>query len=157
MTVGTRNHRVTILILGLVGCSSGGPPDGGTMGPSVTTVQFVYMASTATDPAVAALFPGCVQVVGTTHIHPEWRSFARINMTAVGADRWEIVFSQVPVGMENRIRISDPNACATDPNGASTQNVLANGILLTSVVSTPGNGLEPGLAFSVDLGGQVMS
>ena len=126
------------------------------MAPSVTAVQFVYMASTTTDPAVAALFPGCVQGVGTTHIHPEWHNFARTNMTAVGADRWEIAFSQVPVGMENRIRISDPNACATDPNGASTQNVLANGILLTRIVSTPGNGLEPGLAFSVDSGGQVM-
>ena len=75
--------------------------------------------------------------------------FSRIDMTAVGSDRWEITFSDVPVGFEQRIRISDPNTCATDPNCASTQNVFANGVLLTRVVDTPGNGTEPGLAFAV--------
>ena len=46
-------------------------------------------------------------------------------------------------------------ACATDPNGASTENVFANGILLTDIVGTPGNGTEPGLAFTVAADGTV--
>ena len=76
-------------------------------------------------------------------------------MTAAAADRWQITFDDVPVDSEQRIRISDPNACRTDPNGASTTNIFANGVLLTRVVDTPGNGTEPGLAFTVAAGGVV--
>lgn len=43
----------------------------------------------------------------------------------------------------------------TDPNGASTMNVFANGVLLTRIVDTPGNGTEPGLAFTVSASGGV--
>ena len=121
----------------------------------LTTVQFAYRAATAIDPQVRANFPGCVANVGSSHIHPSWQSFQRVNMTAVGADRWEITFSNVPVGMESRIRVSDPNACDSDPNGASTENVFANEVRLTRVVDTPGNGTEPGLAFTVTADGTV--
>jgi hypothetical protein len=99
--------------------------------------------------------PGCVNGVGTTHIHPGWRNFARINMTAVGPDRWEISFSDVPVGGLQRIRISDPNVCASNPTGAATQNASANGTPLTRVVDTPGSGIEPGLGFTVSEDGSV--
>ncbi len=142
----------TVLAVLALGCSSGG--SGPTNPPATATVTFVYFAATEVDPAVRQQFPGCVQGVGRTHIHPSWRSFARIDLTPRGADRWEITFADVPVG-ENRIRVSDPNACARDPNGASTRDVFANGVRLTRVVDTPGNGVEPGLAFSVTASGTV--
>ena len=122
---------------------------------TTTTVRFVYAATTALNPSVHQQFPKCVEGVGHTHIHPSWQNYARINMSAFLSDRWEISFTDVPVGPEQRIRISDPNTCATDPNGASTVNVRANDVLLTQVVDTPGNGMEPGLAFRVAADGHV--
>ena len=56
---------------------------------------------------------------------------------------------------DQRIRISDPNACALNATGASTDGVSANGTLLTRVVDTPGSGIEPGLAFEVAADGSV--
>ncbi len=141
--------------LGLVlaACAEGDPAAPPGSGPA--TVRFEYAASTSIDPAVAQAFPACVQGVGQTHIHPGWRNFARVNMQAVGADRWEIEFTDVPVGAEQRIRVSDPNVCAENPTGAATRGVRANGVLLTRVVDTPGSGIEPGLAFSVATNGTV--
>ena len=147
---------LVLVVVGATGCSSdddAGP--GGVFDPGPATVQFVYLMPTAIDPAVAAAFPNCVQGVGQTHIHPSWRGFARINMTSVGADRWEITFADVPVDEELSLRISDPNVCARNPTGASTTNVSANGVLLDRIVPTPGNGTEPGLAFAVDANGGV--
>ena len=147
-----------ILVLSLIpllaGC--GGDDDGpsGPTSPRTTTVQFVYVAATTTDPQVAAQFPNCVNGVGRTHIHPSWRGYPVVFLTAAG-DRWNITFTDVPVGSENRIRISDPNVCAQNPTGASTQNVFANGVRLTRIVDTPGSGIEPGLAFQVDANGTV--
>ncbi len=123
--------------------------------PTPVVVEFVYEAATEVDPGVAQQFPQCVQGVGQTHIHPSWRNFVRIDMTADNADRWSITFTDVAVDSEQRIRISDPNACASDPNGASTENVFANGTQLLRVVDTPGNGIEPGLAFIVSPSGEV--
>ena len=133
----------------------GGEDPSGPSGPVRATVQFVYAAPTQVDPDVAAQFPQCVQGVGRTHIHPGWRNFARIDMQAVGAERWEITFEDVPVGEEQRIRISDPNTCAQNPTGASTEGVSANGVTLTRIVDTPGTGTEPGLAFTVSADGTV--
>ncbi len=127
----------------------------GPVGATTATVQFVYVASTAIDPAVAQQFPQCVQGVGQTHIHPSWRSFGRVNMQVAGADRWEITFQDVPVGGEQRIRVSDPNVCAQNSTGAATEGVSANGVTLTRIVDTPGSGIEPGLAFSVSADGVV--
>ena len=114
-----------------------------------TTVVFRYAAPTTTDPAVASAFPQCVNGIGVTHLHPEWRGFQALPLTAIGSDMWEITFSDVPLGSEQRIRVSDPNTCALNPTGASTMGVTANGRLLTRIVDTPGSGIEPGLAFTV--------
>ncbi len=121
----------------------------------MATVRFVYMASTTTDPGVETAFPDCVQGVSATHIHPGWRGFNAVFMTAMGDDRWEITFSDVPVGEEQRVRVSDPNTCALNPTGASTDGVFANGTLLVRVVDTPGSGVEPGLSFQVSTDGTV--
>ena len=90
-----------------------------------------------------------------THIHLGWRGFIAVIMTAVEPERWEIMFSDVPVDEEQRIRVSDPNVCALNPTGASTEGVFANGTLLVRVVDTPGSGVEPGLAFQVSADGTI--
>ena len=139
------------------GSTEPAPPPAGMLPlrPQIT-VEFVYRAPTSRDPAVAERNPICVNGVGRTHIHPSWRSFDRFDMSASGVDRWEISFSDVRVDAAYRIRISDPNVCLEDPNGASTRNVYANGVLLTRIVGTPGNGTEPGLAFTVSPDGQIL-
>ncbi len=91
-----------------------------------------------------------------THVHPSWLGYIRINMSVAAEDRWEISLDAVPLRRSHAIRINDPNACATDPNGATTRNVFANGVLLTRIVNTPGNGPEPGLAFTVTEDGQII-
>ena len=137
----------------VIGCASDEPS--GPVGATTATVRFVYGASTAIDPAVAQAFPGCVQGVGQTHIHPGWRDFARVSMQAAGPDSWEITLQDVPVGGEQRIRVSDPNVCAQNATGAATEGVSANGVTLSRIVDTPGSGIEPGLAFSVSANGSV--
>lgn len=124
-------------------------------GAGLVNVAFVYEASTSIDPAVEAAHPQCVDGVGQTHIHPSWRNFARFDMNVAAVDRWEITLGDVPAGSTQRIRISDPNTCALNSTGASTDNVFANGVHLTNIVDTPGTGIEPGLSFTVDAGGTV--
>ncbi len=147
----SRCQVAVLLVVGAVACISGD-----TNGPTqVTVVEFVYQASTSTDPDVAAAHAACVAGVGQTHIHPSWRSFSRIDMRAVGVERWEITFEDVPIDVLQSIRVSDPNVCADNATGASTQNVFANAVLLANVVDTPGSGIEPGLSFTVDANRQI--
>ena len=119
------------------------------------TVEFVYLATTTINPTVQAQFPSCVAGVGQSHIHPSWFDFRRFKMTAEDSAEWRIIFMNVPVNQELRIRVSDPNVCKDNPTGASTNNVFANGVLLTRIVDTPGSGIEPGLAFRVREDGTV--
>lgn len=137
----------------LAGCSGDG--DSGPTAPRTATVQFVYLASTTVDPAVRAAFPNCVNGVGRTHIHPSWQGYRLVAFDAQPPDRFTLTFTDVPIGTENRIRVSDPNACDTHVTGASTVGVFANGVLLTRIVDTPGTGIEPGLAFRVSAEGTV--
>lgn len=138
------------------GCGDNPVPNPSGPSPSQTaTVQFVYRAQTSPRTDLPASAAGCIAGVGHTHIHPGWRDFARIDMTAVGADRWEISFSDVPTGARQSIRVSDGNACDQNATGAATRNVFANNVLLVDVVPTPGSGVEPGLAFTVAADGRV--
>ncbi len=148
----SRGPIAVLLLVGVVACFSSD-----TNGPTVqvTVVEFVYQASTSIDADVTAAYAACVAGVGQTHIHPSWLNFSRIDMTAVGAERWEITFENVPSDVLQSIRVSDPNVCADNRTGAATQNVSANAVLLTNVVDTPGNGVEPGLSFTVDANRQV--
>jgi hypothetical protein len=130
-------------------------PTGGTASGSVATVRFVYRASTARRTDLPANTQACVDGVGRTHIHPGWRDFARVEMTAVGSDRWEIAFSDVPIDRRQSIRVSDGNACDENATGAATRNVFANDVLLSDIVPTPGSGIEPGLAFTVSANGRI--
>ena len=148
----SRGPVAALLLVGAVACISS-DTTGATV--QVTVVDFVYQASTTIDPDVAAAHAACVSGVGQTHIHPSWRNFSRINMRAVGVERWEITFEDVPIDVLQSIRVSDPNVCADNATGASTQNISANAVLLANVVDTPGSGIEPGLSFTVDANGQV--
>ena len=148
-----RSPVVFGILLVITACS---PDPSGLEAPSrFATVVFRYAAPTITDQAVAAMFPQCVMGVGVTHLHAGWRGFQASALAAIGPDLWEITFSDVPVGSEQRIRISDPNTCALNATGASTEGVSANGTLLVRVVDTQGSGIEPGLAFVVAADGSI--
>lgn len=145
-------HAVVAVAAAALACGADGEPAPAPR--TLAAVTFDYVAATAVDPAVAERHPDCVAGVGRTHIHPSWRGFARVDMTAAG-DRWTISFADVPVGSRERVRVSDANACAYNATGAATRNLLANGVRLTDVVDTPGSGTEPGLAFTVAGDGAV--
>jgi hypothetical protein len=135
------------------GNSSGGSP--ASASPSATTtVRFVYRAAIARRTDLPQSTATCVSGVGQTHIHPSWRSFVAIPLQA-GANQWEIAFTDVPTTTRQSIRVSDGNVCDENPTGAATRNIFANDVLLTQIVTTPGSGPEPGLAFGVDAAGRV--
>ena len=136
-----------LLVLPACGGSTSGPSSG------VATVRFVYSAPTTTDPNVPATLLACVRFSEPTHMHVGWRRFELVNMTAVGADRWELTQTDVPVGPLNVLLISDPNACFTEENGFATANLTANGVTLTSRNVPDGGG--PGFGFRVAANGTV--
>ncbi len=119
----------------------------------VATVRFVYTASTTTNPNIPPALIACVQFSSPTHMHVGWRRFELVNMTAVGADRWELTQSDVPVGPENKLLISDPNACLTQEDGFAISNLTANGVTLVSRDVPEGGG--PGFVFRVAANGTV--
>ena len=90
-----------------------------------------------------------------THIHPSWRSFASIPLQAVPPDRYEISFTDVPVGTRVSFRINDQNSCDENPTGAVTRNVFANDVRLVQNATTPGNGDEPGYALTIAANGTI--
>lgn len=116
---------------------------------STATVRIVFIGSTARRSDLPTSAQACVSGVGTTHTHPSWRSFAGIPMQPVPPDRYEISFTDVPVGTRVSFRVNDQNACDENPTGAVTRNVLANDIRLFQNTTTPGNGDEPGFAFAI--------
>jgi len=128
---------------------------GGTSEPSsgVATVHFVYNASTTTNPNIPPALIACVQFSQPTHMHVGWRRYELVNMTAVGADRWELTQTDVPVGPLNLLLISDPNTCLTQENGFATSNLTANGVALVSRDVPDGGG--PGFGFHVAANGTV--
>lgn len=144
---------VVVTTLACGGYDSGPSPAGPTT--STATVRIDYRAQTASRTDLPQSAAACVSGVGQTHIHPSWRSFVAIPLTAAAADRWVITFTDVPISVRQSIRVSDGNVCDENPTGAATRNIFANDVLLTEIVTTPGSGPEPGLAFSVDLNGRI--
>jgi hypothetical protein len=134
--------------LGLAMLTGCGEPEVVAPPPGVEVI-FLYKASTERNFDI----PDCG--VGNTHIHPSWWDYTKVDFISYGPMEWRRLFSNVPVGERLRIRVSDPNYCDRDPNGATTENVFANGVQLTKVVSTPGNGVEPGLSLFVEEDGTV--
>jgi hypothetical protein len=146
--------RATLPLTALAAALAAACGDGDGAPRQQAAVTIRYEAAVAVDPDVAAAAPACVSGVGQTHVHPSWRGFERVDLTADAAG-WSVTFADVPVGSRERIRVNDPNACTENPTGAVTRNVLANGVPLTDVVDTPGSGTEPGLALTVAEDGGV--
>lgn len=122
---------------------------------TVATIQIVFLGSTTRRTDLPASAQACVTGVGPTHTHPSWREFAGIPLQAVPPDRYEITFTDVPVGTRVSFRVNDQNSCDENPTGAVTRNILVNGVRLTQNATTPGNGDEPGYALTVSANGAI--
>lgn len=119
------------------------------------TVRIVFLGSTTRRRDLPSSAQPCVSGVGATHTHPSWRNFAGIAMQPVPPDRYEITFTDVPVDARVSFRVNDQNACDENPTGAVTRNVLLNDVRLAQNSTTPGNGDEPGFAFTISRTGSI--
>jgi hypothetical protein len=119
------------------------------------TIRIVFLGPTTRRSDLPASAAACVSGVGATHIHPSWRSFETIPLQAVPPDRYEMTFTDVPVGTRVSFRINDQNSCDENATGAVTRNVLANDVRLVQNATTPGNGEEPGYALTVAADGSI--
>jgi len=122
---------------------------------AAASVRIVFLGSTTRRTDLPASSQGCAAGVGTTHAHPSWRSFATVPLQPVPPDRYEITFTDVPIGTRVSFRVNDQNSCDENPTGAVTRNVFANDVRLVQNTTTPGNGDEPGYALTVAAGGAV--
>jgi hypothetical protein len=149
--------RVCAIVLVVVAAACGGRPPPSMPSPTATsaTVRIVFQGSTVRRTDLPLSAQACVNGVGATHTHPSWRNFAGIALQAVPADRYEITFDDVPVDTRVSFRINDQNSCDQNPTGAVTRNVFVNNLELTQNTTTPGQGDEPGFAFSVTATGRV--
>jgi len=146
------------MIVAAVGC------DGGTNAPSsptpqpgstAATIRIVFLGATARRLDLPASAQACLDGVGSTHIHPSWRNFAGIPLQPNPPDRYEIAFSDLPVGTSVSFRINDQNSCDENPTGAVTRSVFVNDVRLNQNATTPGNGDEPGFALTVGANGAI--
>jgi hypothetical protein len=151
--------RAFVVVLGLAmpGCGGSDGPTSptGPAGSTTATVRLVFAGSTTRRTDLPASAQACVSGVGATHTHPSWRNFAGIALQAMPPDRYEITFTDVPVNTRVSLRVNDQNACDENPTGAVTRNVFANDVRLIQNATTPGNGDEPGFAFTVGSNGSV--
>lgn len=137
----------------LAGCSgSGANPIEPT---PVATVTLVYEGATARRTDLPASAAACVQGATPTHTHPSWRGFAFVPLQAVGSDRWQVVFTDVPLDTTVSLRVNDANACDENNTGAVTRNIFIDSTRLTTSVMTPGAGQEPGFSFRITAAGQI--
>lgn len=118
-------------------------------------VEIVFLGVTAQRTDLPPSAQACLDGVGVTHIHPSWQQFASIPMQALPPDRYAIPFTNVPTGTRVSFRINDQNYCDQNPTGAVTRNVLVNGVPVAQNATTPGNGAEPGFAFTLSPNGTV--
>jgi len=118
-------------------------------------IRIVFMGATSRRLDLPPSAQACVSGVGATHTHPSWRSFAAIPLQPVPPDRYEIALMDVPVDTRVSFRVNDQNACDENPTGAVTRNVFVNDIRLVQNTTTPGNGDEPGFAFTIMSNGAI--
>jgi len=132
--------------LALISCDD---PNGPSAPGPPGTVRIVFQGSTTRRSDLPPSAQACANAVGTTHIHPSWRSFAAIPLQAVPPARYEISFTDVPVDTRVSFRVNDQNFCDENPTGAVTRNIFANDVRLIQNTTTPGSGDEPGYAFTI--------
>lgn len=151
-----RTARLAIasaMTLALLGCDDAPPAP--TSQSGTATVRIVFLGSTTRRNDLPPSAQACVSGVGATHTHPSWRNFSGIPLQPVPPDRYEITFSDVPINTRVSFRINDQNACDENPTGAVTRDVFANDARLVQNTTTPGNGDEPGFAFTIAPNGTV--
>jgi hypothetical protein len=141
----------TTVIIAL-GCDQGSGPSSPS---TIASVRIVFMGPTTRRTDLPSFADPCLNGVGMTHIHPSWQSFAALPLQPVPPDRYEISFTDVPVDTRVSFRVNDQNACDENPTGAVTRNIFANDVRLVQNATTPGNGDEPGFAFTVARGGAI--
>jgi hypothetical protein len=124
-------------------------------GTTSTTVRLAFMGATARRTDLPASAQACLSGVGPTHAHPSWRDFAAVPLQPIPPDRYELSFADVPVDTRVSFRVNDQNACDENPTGAVTRNILVNGVRLVQNATTPGNGDEPGFAFTITQNGAI--
>lgn len=139
-----------IVILTSVSCgrNSTSPTGSGSL-------RIVFEGSTTRRSNLPASAIGCANAVGVTHIHPSWRNFDNFPLQAVPPDRYEITFTDMPVGSRVTFRVNDQNFCDENATGAVTRNVFANGVRLVQNTLTPGSGDEPGYALTISSTGAI--
>ena len=154
---GLATSAAVVLVMVALGCRGSDSPSAPTPQPGATiaTVRIVFLGATTRRTDLPASAQACVNGVGATHIHPSWRGFAGIPLQPVPPERYELTFTDVPVNTRVSFRINDQNACDRNPTGAVTSNVLANDVRLTQNATTPGNGDEPGFAFTITTNGAI--
>lgn len=121
------------------------------------SVEIVYRGLVSLRPDFPDAFRDCASGVLVTRVHPSWRGYAAVPMSAVlTLDAWNFTFQDVPVNETVRFRINDKNWCDQNATATVLRDVSANGVSLTPNATTPGPaGDEPGFAFTVDASGVV--
>ena len=157
MTCGRALALTAAMALAIAGCndSSGGSAPTSPSGSATPTVRIVFTGATVRRTDLPSSAQACVNGVGATHIHPSWRNFAGIPLPPVPPDHYEISFTDVPANTRVTFRVNDQNSCDENPTGAVTRNILVNDVRLSQNATTPGNGEEPGFAFTVSSNGTV--
>jgi hypothetical protein len=132
---------------------SNGPssPSNSTMG----TIRLVFQGATARRTDLPLFAQACVNGVGATHTHPSWRNFAAIPLQPVPPSRYELTLTDVPLNTRVSFRVNDQNWCDANPTGAVLRDVLVNDVRLVQNTTTPGNGEEPGFAFTLSSNGSI--
>ncbi len=149
-----RVFAVLLFTLAVQACDESYGPSSPTTA-TTATVRLVFLGSTARRTDLPASALACADGAGATHTHPSWRDFATIPLQPVPPDRYEITFTDVPVNTRVSFRVNDQNSCDENPTGAVTRNVFANDVRLIQNTTTPGNGDEPGFAFSIAPNGAI--
>lgn len=147
-----------VAAIGLTSLACGdanGPASPSPNGAGSPMVRIVFLGSTTRRTDLPPSAQACVNGVGATHVHPSWRNFAGIALQPVPPDRYQIAFTDVPVDTRVSFRVNDQNACDENPTGAVTRDIFVNETRLTQNATTPGNGDEPGFAFSVTATGLI--
>ena len=144
---------VAAVSLATPGCDEANGPSPPPTQPG--SVRIVLAGATTRRPDLPASAQSCANSVGATHIHPSWRNFSAIPLQPVPPDRYEIAFTDVAVNARVSFRINDQNACDQNPTGAVTRNVSVNDVPLVQNATTPGNGDEPGFAFTIAPNGTI--
>ena len=151
-------HLRRLVVAAAVSLATSGCDEANGPSPPPTqpgSVRIVLAAATTRRSDLPPSAQSCADAVGATHIHPSWRNFAAIPLQPIPPDRYEIAFTDVPINMRMSFRINDQNACDENPTGAVTRNVSVYDVPLVQNATTPGNGDEPGFAFTMAPNGTI--